>query len=34
MNYESAKIEFTLIKKIISSTGKTRYMKNNTLKSI
>ena len=29
-----AKIEITLIKKIISSTGKTRYMKNNTLKSI
>jgi hypothetical protein len=27
-----AKIEITLFKKIISSTGKTRYMKNNTLK--
>jgi hypothetical protein len=33
MNYESAKIEFTLNKKIISATGKIRYGKNNSLKS-
>ena len=33
MNYESAKIEFTLNKKFISSTGKIRYGKNILLKS-
>ena len=33
MNYESAKIEFTLNKKVISTTGKIRYGTNSTLKS-
>lgn len=34
MNYEPVKVEFTLNKKVISTTGKIRYGTNSTLKSV
>jgi len=34
MNYESAKIEFTLNKKVISTTGKIRYGTKSYVKSL